>query len=273
MVEAAIDCGGTRTKVIVVSTAGEKQFAFLSTRPVTPQGIDDLLAQSGVSDPAGLARLALTGGATGQLADAFEGRAVSIVDEADATARGGILAGAAAPAIIVCLGTGTGIVLADEDGRGSRLMGSGVGGGTFLGLAELLLGERPVAELGSLAASGDPAAYDLTVGDLVGGPAGEIPADATAAHFGRLPGPGERRDADLVAGLLAFVVQNALRIALGELARTGAQSLLLLGGLLAEEGLRRAVEEGPLLQRFPVPIAADPGFAVARGALAIARES
>lgn len=272
MFEAAVDCGGTRTKVVVASPEGERTFAFPSDGPATRQRISEALARADGVKPESLDRLVLTGGATAALGDAFPRGSVELVDEAAATARGGILSGAEPPAIIVSLGTGTGIVLAEPGGGGTRLLGSGVGGGTFLGLAELILGPRSIEEWGALAASGDAAACDLKVGDIVGGAAGDVPAEATAAHFGRLPDRAARNEADLVAGLLGLVVQNALRIALGELGRTGAQSVLLLGGLLAEPGLRRALEEGPLLQRFPVPIADDPAFAVARGALALARE-
>lgn len=45
---------------------------------------------------------------------------------------------------------------------------------------------RPLDTLEQLAAQGDFARVDLTVGDIAGGPVGIVPAKAVASHFGKL---------------------------------------------------------------------------------------
>ena len=77
--------------------------------------------------------------------------------------------------------------------------------------------------------------------------------------------------ADQMAAIVGMVSQNAVRVALGEIGTHGASSLILLGGFLAEPGFRAAIEASPFFQRFPVPIAEMPQYAVVRGALAAAR--
>jgi len=273
MLEAAIDFGGTLTKVVVVSRDGETRWTGPSPARPQPSDVADLLASAGCPDPAALSLLAVTGGRSAQFSLAWEGVSVLAVDEAEATAHGGLLGGVRVPAIVVSIGTGTGIVLVREDGSFERLVGSGIGGGTALGLARLLLGEQPVAAYGALAAAGSVESCDLTVGDILGSGTGPVPADGTAAHFGRIRAAegAAVSPADQMAAIVGMVSQNAVRIALGEIGTHGASSLILLGGFLAEPGFRASIEASPFFQRFPVPIAEMPEYAVVRGALAAAR--
>jgi type II pantothenate kinase len=274
MLEAAIDFGGTLTNIVVVADDGSERLVTIPsvTRP-SLSDVEGALAAAGCPDARALDHLVVTGGRTAALAEALAGLPLIAVDEVDATAAGGVMAGAAMPAIVVSIGTGTAIVLAKADGTATRLLGSGIGGATVLGLARLLVGPAEVGEYGALAARGDTSACDLTVGDIVGGAAGPVPAEATAAHFGRIGRAATERprDEDILAGLVALVVQNAVRLALAELVTHGAASMVLIGGFLAEPGFRAAVDANPTLQRFPVPIAEQPGFAVVRGALCHAR--
>jgi type II pantothenate kinase len=273
MLEAAIDFGGTLTNVIVASGDGETRRTRPSVPNPGPADVARLLSEAGCPEPRKLSLLALTGGRSASLEVAWGDVPVLAIDEAEATACGGLLAGAVAPAIVVSLGTGTGIVLAREDGSFERLVGSGIGGGTAIGLARLLLGDQPIAAYGALAASGSLERCDLTVGDILGAGTGPVPADATAAHFGRIgvAGMPPPTEADQMAAVVGMVVQNAVRLALSEITAHGASSLILLGGFLAEPGFRAAIDAHPMLQRFSVPIAEVPEYAVVRGALAAAR--
>ena len=273
MLEAAIDFGGTLTKVIVASGDDETRWTGPSLPHPGPDDVARMLAEAGCPKPGDLSLLAITGGRSASLDLGWKGVSILPVDESEATAAGGLLAGAQAPAIVVSIGTGTGIVLAREDGSWERLVGSGVGGGTVLGLARLLLGEQSVEAFGKLAAAGRLENCDLTVGDILGSGTGPVPADATASHFGRIgkaDGP-EATPADQMAAIVGMVVQNAVRVALGEIGTHAATSLILLGGFMAEPGFRSAIEANSFFRRFPVPIAEMPQYAVARGALAAGR--
>ncbi|MFM7735969.1 MAG: hypothetical protein ACKPBU_08320 [Alphaproteobacteria bacterium] len=140
---------------------------------------------------------------------------------------------------------------------------------TLLGLARLLLGTSDPGEIDRLAVRGSPAACDLLVGDILGGGIGSVPADATAAHFGRV-GRGVAAEfdrADVAAALVNLVAQSILRLAFEAALHHRATSILLAGHLLDVGGFRAAIERIPRLGADFVRVAPDPGFAIARGAL------
>lgn len=273
MHSAAIDFGGTVTD-LVLRRAGRTDvlLALPTTSPepaIAEQLLARLLSAAGETPDAPIGVLAVTGGRSWQLPDTLGAARVVKVDEPTATAVGGLLEDAPSPAIVVSLGTGTGIVLADPPSPPQRLVGSGIGGGTLLGLAKLLLGTTDVASIGELAKRGDVARCDLTVGDILGGGIGPVPAEATAAHFARIAREGTvvPRPEDLAAALINLIGQAALRLAFEAARFHQARAIVLLGHVLDVPGFRDAIERIPLLDRSYVRIVSEPGFAVARGAL------
>ena len=110
---------------------------------------------------------------------------------------------------------------------------------------------------------------DLTVGDILGGGVGPVPAEATAAHFARVAREGSvvPRPEDIAATLLNLIGQAVLRLAFEAARFHQARSIVLVGHVLDVPGFRDAIERIPLLDRSYVRIVSEPGFAVARGAL------
>jgi type II pantothenate kinase len=270
---AAIDFGGTVTDLVLRRPGHSDVLLAVPTAAPEPavaeQLLDRLFAAAGSARGRDLGLIAVTGGRSWQLPDSLAGARVVKVDEPTATAVGGLLEDAPAPAIVVSLGTGTGIVLAEPPAPPQRLVGSGIGGGTLLGLAKLLLGTTDVARIGELAKQGDVARCDLTVGDILGGGIGPVPAEATAAHFARVArdGAAAPRPEDIAAALINLIGQSALRLAFESARVYQARSIVLLGHVLDVPGFRDAIERIPLLDRSYVRIVSEPGFAVARGAL------
>ncbi|MCC6166844.1 MAG: hypothetical protein IT329_06405 [Caldilineaceae bacterium] len=85
------------------------------------------------------------------------------------------------------MSAGSGTAMVAADGASFRhVTGTGVGGGTLLGLGRLLLETTRPQEIDRLAAQGDAAAVDLGLQDVVTGPIGSLPSDATAVNFGRV---------------------------------------------------------------------------------------
>lgn len=273
MHSAAIDFGGTVTDLILRRAGRDDVLLALPTAVPEPAVAEELLARlltsAGETPDSQIGVLAVTGGRSWQLPDRLGAARVVKVDEPTATAVGGLLEDAPTPAIVVSLGTGTGIVLADPPSPPQRLVGSGIGGGTLLGLAKLLLGTTDVARIGELARHGDLSRCDLTVGDILGGGVGPVPAEATAAHFARVAREGSvvPRPEDIAATLLNLIGQAVLRLAFEAARFHQARSIVLVGHVLDVPGFRDAIERIPLLDRSYVRIVSEPGFAVARGAL------
>ncbi len=273
MHSAAIDFGGTVTDLVLRRAGQDDVLLALPTAVPEPavaqELITRLLTTAGETPDSQIGVIAVTGGRSWQLPDQLGAARVVKVDEQTATAVGGLLEEAPAPAIVVSLGTGTGIVLADPPAAPQRLVGSGIGGGTLLGLAKLLLGTTDVVRIGELARQGDVTRCDLTVGDILGGGVGPVPAEATAAHFARVAREGSvvPRPEDIAATLLNLIGQAVLRLAFEAARFHQARSIVLVGHVLDVPGFRDAIERIPLLDRSYVRIVSEPGFAVARGAL------
>jgi len=128
------------------------------------------------------------------------------VDEIQAIGLGGLMLSNRKEALIVNAGTGTAIVAAYEAGK--RIMhvgGTGVGGGTLLGLSMRMLGTCDFHEIEKLAIKGDPGKVDLRVSDIVGGSIGIVPSWATASNFGRIKAEASKED--VAAGIFNMVCQ------------------------------------------------------------------
>ena len=160
-------------------------------------------------EPADVARLAVTGGRSRTLPEAWSGVPLVKVAEPEAIGRGGLALAGLRRALVISCGTGTAMVMADRDlGTYRHVSGTAVGGGTLVGLGHALLGERDAQALAALAADGDASGVDTTLGEVLGGGVGDLPPEATAVNLGRLvdlAGPPAR--ADLAAGLVAMVAQ------------------------------------------------------------------
>ena len=150
--------------------------------------------------------VAVSGGGSRRAGENLLGIPVIRVDEIQAIGVGGLTLAGKSDGLIVNAGTGTAIVAAYRCGRKVvHVGGTGVGGGTLLGLAERMIGTHDFEELERLAMRGDMCKVDLTVGDIVGGPIGIVPAEATASNFGKININASRED--VAAGLFNMVCQ------------------------------------------------------------------
>ena len=82
-----------------------------------------------------------------------------------ATGMGGLFLSNLSNAVIVSMGTGTAFVKAEE-GKARHLGGSGVGGGTLLGLSNKILNVREFEDLIGMAQDGDLSNVDLFINDI-----------------------------------------------------------------------------------------------------------
>ena len=129
-------------------------------------------------------KIAVTGGRYRDLQTEVEGVPLIKVPEIEAIGRGGFHLANLDHALVVSAGTGTAMVAASMEGS-RHLTGSAVGGGTLIGLSQLLLGTSDAVSIDRLAASGDANQVDLTLKEAIGGTVGRLPIDANAVNFGK----------------------------------------------------------------------------------------
>lgn len=232
-----------------------------------------LLAAGGV-DLDHLEGLAVTGGRHKVLPERLGACRLVAVGEIAAIGRGGqALAeamGAAAhaePLLVVSAGSGTAVALARADDY-RHVTGSGVGGGTLLGLSRLILGTVDPAEIDALALAGDPNGADLALSDVISGPIGSLPPDATAVNFGRVGrSPAPVRREDLAAALVTLVGQVIGVTAINAGRAQQTERLIVTGHLLDMLSFRRALERTGEFYGTHFLLPAHPGYATAVGAL------
>ena len=206
--------------------------------------------------------IALTGGKSSRAKKEIAGLPVRKVNELQAISAGGLALSSKKNALVVSLGTGTCIVSA-RNNTFSHAGGTGIGGGTLVGLSKILLNTTDLEKINALAEKGKSGNVDLLVRDVVGSGIGSLPGNATAANFARL---GRARKQDVAAGIANLVAEaNAMVIALA--ARDSKQPCVVLTGkLLGVPALRKRLVACLKTLGFKPVISRNSGIATAVGA-------
>lgn len=149
------------------------------------------------------------------------------VDEFRAIGMGGLFLSGLTNALIVSMGTGTALVKADNKGV-RHIGGTGVGGGTLLGLSNRMLNVRNFDDLIETAQGGNLAHIDLTIGDLSHDVIG-LPPESTASNFGKLSDLASK--ADVALGIITLVFQTIGMISVFAARIDQTQDIVLTGNL------------------------------------------
>ncbi len=186
-----MDAGATLCKLVRGAGADEAVVVPANDLQAARKQIQDWDARS----------VAATGGGAQRLAALLPELRIERVPEFEAWGRGvPLLArreGLELPDgyLVVSLGTGTSVLWV-RGGRCERIGGSALGGGSLLGLGQLLLGVDSFERIAELARNGDRRRVDLLVGDIYGDDETPLPRELNAASFGKID---SRDPADLEA--------------------------------------------------------------------------
>ena len=274
---AAIDFGISNTDVVVRRGGDLITWSQPYARDPDPASVRELLATHAV-DLDDLARLAVTGGRHRVLPDAIGDTQVVKINEVQAIGRGGqALLGLEGDArdtslMVASCGSGTALIKAQGDSY-AHVSGSAVGGGTMLGLARLILGTMDPLEIEAWAAQGDRNGADLSLADVITGPIGSLPADATAVNFGRLGRRsfhGEVSRADLAAALVNLIAQTIALITINAARAQGCEQVVLTGHMVDMSTFREVVGLVGQYYAAELKVVDRPGYATAIGALLLA---
>ena len=224
----------------------------------------------------GVNLLAVTGGKHLNLGDEIESTKIVHVNEIDAVGEGAMnLSGLSGkdPIIIVSAGSGTACILA-QDGNFMHCSGTGVGGGTVLGLSKLLLGTTDPVEIAELAKAGNESGVDLILEDVVSGPIGELPSDTTAVNFGKISKiDSEISKQDIAAGIVNLVGQTAARVATSVATTFNAREIVVVGRSPSFNGLKNSLEQAASIMGFSPHFPKNGEYASALGALLVAEKN
>ncbi|GAA0440944.1 MAG: type II pantothenate kinase [Bacillota bacterium] len=114
--------------------------------------------------------------------------------------------------ILVSIGTGTSYFLVSRNNF-TRLFGSGIGGGIFMGLGYLLSGKSDYNELVQLSQIGNHKNSDVLVNDIYTSTESPLERNLTAANFGKVQQANEATSADYLASLTQLIGESTILLA------------------------------------------------------------
>ncbi len=230
-----IDVGGSTTKIVGFCKNGEKR------EIIAPQFIsanDPLTATYGAFGKftdenriaiADIERVFMTGVGSSYIKRNLYGIDCIRVPEFTCIGRGGLYLSRLDNALIVSMGTGTALVHASGEGM-NYLGGTGVGGGTLVGLSKLMCGAESIEHIVELGESGNLANVDLRIKDMTAKDAlGGLPGDMTAANFGNVSEIADKGDVAL--GIMNMVYETVAMVSVFAARQAGVKDVVLTGNL------------------------------------------
>ena len=269
---AAIEFGISNTDAVSLVNGALQRWTQPANGAPSHASVQHILAHGGVSLNT-LPWLAVTGGQHRALPPRLGTTPIIAVPEVTAIGRGGqaLVAetddGRAPPLLVVSAGSGTAVISARDDAY-AHVTGTGVGGGTLLGLGRLLLGTTYVAMIDAMAMRGDANGADLALRDVVSGPIGTLPPDATAVNFGRLAKqPTDASPDDLAAALMTLVGQVIAITAINAARAERIERVVMIGHMTDMPSFRRVIEQVGAYYGAQILLPAHAGFGTVIGAL------
>ena len=231
-----IDVGGSTTKI--VGFRGEKVLGSTfvhATDPITSLygafGKFTVEHRISLSD---IEKVIVTGTGSSYIKEPIYG--LPCVHEAEFTCvgKGGLYLSGLSEAIVVSMGTGTALVHAKKDGdkiTTNYLGGTGVGGGTLIGLCKKLCGIETIDHIVEVAKTGTLDNVDLRISDMVKRTARNVPLpnDMTAANFGKLSDIASK--GDLALGVINMVFETIAMVSVFATKSVGTKDIVLTGNM------------------------------------------
>ena len=186
-----------------------------------------------------------------------------IVPEFDSVGLGGTYLAQKDAAIVVSMGTGTSIV--SVRGRQVKhVIGSGVGGGTLMGLSNKILNIHDFDTIANLSKDGDVSKVDLTIGDISINEIPGLPKNATASNFGKVNDLAT--ESDLAMGIVNLVFQSVGTAAVLCARLEQQAAIIFTGNLIAVEPGTEILQGFSFLYQIPILVPEHAEYATAIGA-------
>lgn len=236
----SLDLGASLTKIIladdVLNIIARAVLPSERPRETALKALGHLLETVSPAYSSEIKVILATGGGSRALGNEISGLPIKRVDEIKAIGLGGMKLLGKSDCLVVSAGTGTALVVVRGSGRVIRHVGgTGVGGGTILGLSNRMIGVSDFKVAEEMALRGDPTRVDLSVNDVVGGPIGILPANVTASNFGRVF--GEANAEDVAAGIFNMVSQTIASVAAMAAKAYKLENSVVVTGMLAKSSL------------------------------------
>ena len=229
-IKVGLDIGGSTTKIVGMQDG--KIIAREIVRaadPVTSAfgAVGKLINDHSISVN-DIEQINITGVGSGYPQAPIFGIKTVVVEEFKATGLGGLYLSGLEHAVVVSMGTGTAYLDATKNSV-RHIIGSGVGGGTLVGLGMALTGTSDAVKLSDMATSGDILKCDLTIGDITKNGVTGLPMNVTASNFGKAADDLSREDK--MAGVFNLVYQAVGTVAVMASRQCNLKDIVFTGQL------------------------------------------
>lgn len=235
-----IDIGGSTTKIVALRSDGSRETLV---EPIFVRATDAITSvygafgkftmQNGI-ELKDIDRVLMTGVGSSFIDKPLYSLECEKVSEFRCVGNGGLYLSGLDEAIVVSMGTGTALMHAKrEDGRivTEYLGGTGVGGGTLLGLSRRMIGVDTIEHLEQLCEGGDLSNVDLRIKDLTSDNSFQINDEITASNFGKLSDMATQNDVAL--GVANMVGETIAMLAMFAARSFNIKNVVLTGNLTA----------------------------------------
>lgn len=263
-----IDTGGTLTKVAYFNEQHELQFQAFPSK--------DLQAvKQWIERRADLEAIGATGGRTEQLREVVgEQHPLHYIVEFEATIKGVRYLlqqehHSFDRCIVVNVGTGTSIHYMNG-AEHTRVGGTGIGGGTLIGLAGLMTGITDYAKIKDKAVQGQRNGIDLLVKDIYEGMDTPIDGNLTASNLGKIAihHQFDQQPEDLLATVQGLVGEVISTLGIQYAWQYDVEEIVYIGSTLGDNvHLQRVIGDYTKLKKRKPIFLPHSGFAGALGAL------
>ena len=228
-----IDVGGSTTKIVGFTESGGliEPMLVRATDPVTSiyGAFGKFTAQNGIALTQ-VSRIMATGVGSSYLTQPMYGLDCRSVSEFTSVGLGGLYLSGLDHAIVVSMGTGTALINARSGKEMEYLGGTGIGGGTLMGLSKTMLGLDNIDSIVELASRGNLANVDLRITDITRKDSMiSMPGEMTASNFGKVSDLATKED--LALGLINMVFESIGMLAVFASRAFGTKDIVLTGNL------------------------------------------
>jgi len=229
-IKVGLDIGGSTTKIVGMQDGNIIAREIVrAADPVTSAfgAVGKLINDHSISVN-DIVQINITGVGSGFPQAPILGIKTVVVEEFKATGLGGLFLSGLDHAVVVSMGTGTAYLEATKDSV-RHIIGSGVGGGTLVGLGLALTGTSDAVKLSDMATSGDVLKCDLTIGDITKNGVTGLPMNVTASNFGKAADDLSREDK--MAGVFNLVYQAVGTVAVMASRQCSLKDIVFTGQL------------------------------------------
>ena len=244
-----IDVGGSTTKIVGFKKCDgkaqliEPQFVRATDAITSVYGAFGKFTMQNGLELSDIDKVLMTGVGASFIDKPIYSLECKTVSEFESVGLGGLYLSGLDESVVVSMGTGTALIHAKKCGDKTQttyLGGTGVGGGTLLGLSRKMIGVDNIEHLESLCEGGDLGNVDLMIKDISGDKSFQINGDITASNFGKLSDMASKND--IALGIANIVAETIAMLAVFAARSFNVKNVVLTGNLTTLKPIAKVFE-------------------------------